>query len=236
MFRFISRSLRFTAIALIVAMVWAPTAASARSMYFSKSSGTMAAVSWLEVGELPPAANAPGNAHFGDLWVEQTGKGRADAFGTVYDVQCEEGVTPYNPGGGHHAEFVDEKPPEDGPCQLLGMRFMKGRSLSFTLGKRLSKATLTGALEVGSGHGEGPVGTPQVNITWNGVGTLYKSTESGRYTDADGTYSYRYVFTGRDAVIGAGSRIGPMIFDDEAGEYSEAQLGSYRSAERARQG
>lgn len=233
MSRFIHRSLKFTTIALIVAVVAAPTAASARSMYFSKSSGTMAAVSWLEVGELPAAANAPGNAHFGDLWVEQISRGRANAFGTVYDVQCEDGVTPYNPGGGHH-EFNEEPPSEDEGCELLGIRFMKGRGLSFTLGRRLSRATLTGTLEVGGGHGEGPVGTPQVNITWNGVGSLYKSTESGRYTDAEGTYSYRYTFSGRDAVVGAGSRIGPMIFDDEAGEYSEAQLGTYRSAERWR--
>ena len=30
------------------------------------------------------------------------------------------------------------------------------------------------------------------------------------------------------------SRIGPMVFDDEPGEYSYAALGAYRSADRSR--
>ena len=209
------------------------SSAFAGSMYFSKSSGTMASTSWLEVGELPPAANAPGNAHFGDLWVESLGKGEAYAFGTVYDVQCEEGVTPYLPGGGHEASTVDE-PEEPGGCELLGVRFMEGESLQFSIDRKLTTATLTGTLAVGSGHGEGPVGTPQVNITWNGVGSQYKSTESGYYTDEYGTYRYRYTFAGRDAVIAPGSNIGPMVFDDEVGEWSTGQLGTYRSAERFR--
>lgn len=214
--------------AALTTVIAAPSPAHAGSMYFSKSSGTVASTSWLEVGELPPAANAPGNAHFGDLWVEDSGRGRASAFGTVYDVQCADGVTPYNPGGGHG------EPDPSGACQLLGVRYLEGGSLTFSIDRRLSRATLTGTLAVGSGHGEGPVGTPAVNITWNGAGESYTSTESGRYTDENGTYAYRYTFTGRDAVIAAGSSIGPMVFDDEPGEYSSGQLGSYRSAYRSR--
>lgn len=231
---------RFWKVVLVAAVVMAvgiPTPSFANSMYFSRSSGRMASTSWLEVGELPPAANALGNAHFGELWVEDLGRGRAAAFGTVYDVQCEEGVTPYIPGGGHHPEGLADEPgePEEEGCELVGIRFMKGKSMAFSMDRRFNKATLTGSLSVGSGHGEGPVGTPPVNITWNGVGSTYKGTESGRYTDQYGsTYSYRYSFAGRDAVIAPGSRIGPMIFDDEAGEYSTGQLGSFRSAERSR--
>ena len=221
-------------VTVLMALGGLTSAASAGSMFFSKSSGMMAATSWLEVGELPPAANAPGNAHFGDLWVESLGRGRASAFGTVYDVQCEEGVTPYLPGGGHHEEAVADEPEEPGGCELLGVRFIEGGSLQFTINRKLTTATLTGTLSVGSGHGEGPVGSPPVNITWNGVGSLYKSTNSGSYTGPDGTYRYRYSFAGRDAVIATGSRIGPMVFDDEPGEWSTGKLGIYRSSERFR--
>jgi hypothetical protein len=75
-------------------------------MLFSKSSGTIATTSWLEIGELPSVA---GNAHFGDRYVEDLGRGRASGCGTVFDVTCEDGVTPYVPFDGH-----DEVPVEDG--------------------------------------------------------------------------------------------------------------------------
>jgi hypothetical protein len=224
--RFLTVAASTVALGVTVA---APAPALAGSMFFAKSSGTIASTSWLEVGELPPEANAPGNAHFGELWVEDLGNGRSSVFGTVYDVQCDDGVTPYNPGGGH-----GEEPPAEGPCELLGLRFMDGGQLTFTIDRKLTRATLTGTLAVGSGHGEGPVGTPPVNITWIGVGDAFTSREAGSGTDEYGTFRYRYTFTGRDATIAAGSRIGPMVFDDEPGEYSEAQIGKYRSSDRSR--
>ena len=215
--------------AVLAAAVAPAPALAAGDFFFSKTSGTQVSTTWLEVGELPAAANAPGNAHFGELWVDDLGNGRAQVFGTVYDVQCEAGVTPYLPGGGH-----GEEPPEDGPCDLALVRFIEGGTVTFTIDKKLTRATLTGTLAVGSGHGEGPVGAPAVNITWTGVGPTYTERVSGVTEDEFGTSRYRYTFTGRDAVVGAGSRIGPMVFDDEAGESSYAQLGTYRSAERSR--
>ena len=220
----------------VTTMVAAPTPALAADMFFSRSSGTVASTSWLEIGELPPAANAPGNAHFGELQVEDLGRGRARAFGLVFDVQCQDGVTPYLPGGGHGGGPVPPgaEPPVE-TCVLQGVRFIEGGSaLTFTIDRKLTSATLTGALTVSSGHGEGPVGAPPVNITWTGVGSSYSSNESGSFTDEFGTYSYRYSFNGRDANIAAGSRIGPMVFDDEAGESSTGQLGSYRESSRSR--
>ena len=215
--------------AAVLAAVAAPSPALAGDFFFSKASGTIATTTWLEMGELPAAANAPGNAHFGDLFVEDRGNGRAFVFGTVYDVQCEEGVAPYNPGGGH-----GEEPPADGPCQLLGVRFIDGGTVKFTVDRKLTKATLTGTLAVGSGH-EAPTGPgPAVDITWTSVGASYTSRESGTFVDEFGTSSYRYVFTGREAVVSGGSRIGPMIFDDEAGEFSDSELGKYRSSDRQR--
>lgn len=210
------------------AAVAAPSPALAGDLFFAKSSGTIASTTWLEVGELPAAANAPGNAHFGDLYVEDLGNGRSSVFGTVYDVQCEDGVAPYLPGGGHG------EPPAEGPCELLGVRFIEGGQVTFRIDRKTTRATLTGTLAVGSGHGEGPVGAPPVDITWVGVGDTYTSREEGSGSDEYGSYRYRYTFTGRDADIAAGSRIGPMVFDDEGGEYSDAQLGRYRSSDRSR--
>jgi hypothetical protein len=214
----------------LTAAVAAPTPASAASMFFSKSSGTTASVTWLEMGELP-SGPAAGNAHFGFLQVEDLGKGRARAFGEVVDVQCEQGVEPYQPGW-HHGPALEQEDP--GGCVVVDVRFIDGaRSLSFSIDRKLTQATLTGTLDV-SGHGPGPVGSPPVSITWSATGASYSSSESGRYSDEYGSYSYRYSFTGRDAVLGQGSRIGPMVFDDEAGESSQAQLGSYRSFDRGR--
>ena len=212
-----------------LAVVVAPSPALAGDLFFSKSSGTQVSTTWLEVGELPAAANAPGNAHFGELWAEDLGNGRASVFGTVYDVQCEDDATPYLPEGGH-----GQPAPEDGPCQLLGIRFVEGGQVTFTVDKKLTTAKLTGTLAVGSGHGEGPTSAPPVSITWTGVGDTYSDRQSGTFVDEYGTWTYRYDFTGRDAVVTPGSRIGPMVFDDEPGEFSESLLGKYRSSDRQR--
>lgn len=211
-----------------LAVVVAPSPALAGDLFFSKSSGIQVSTTWLEVGELPPAAGAPGNAHFGELWVDD-GNGRAQVFGTVDDVECDEGTTPYLPGGGH-----GQPAPEDGPCRLLGTRVIKGGQVTFTVDRKLTKATLTGTLAVGSGHGD-TTGTPPVDITWTAVGATYSERRSGTSVDEYGTYTYRYDFTGRDAAVTPRtSRIGPMVFDDETGEYSEATLGRYRSSDRQR--
>ena len=223
------RVLTVAATTAALSAVAVPSPASAGDSFFSKSSGTTASVTWLEVGELPAAANAPGNAHFGDLWVDDLGNGRASVFGTVYDVQCRKGVTPYLPLGDH-----GEPAPTNGPCELLGTRFLEGGQVTFTVDRKLTKATLTGTLAVGSGHGGTPTSAPPVSITWTGVGDTYSSRESGTVVDEYGTWTYRYDFTGRDAAVGTGSRIGPMVFDDEPGEYSDSQLGTYRSSDRQR--
>jgi hypothetical protein len=221
------------AAAAVPALVTAPASASG-NMFFSKSSGTTVSTSWLEAGELP---GVDGNWHFGDLWVEATSRGRAQAFGAVFDVTCHDDVAvPYNPGGGHGGHDFDAPPPEEEPaCVLEGIRFLNAApsQLTLTIDKKLTKATLKGQLSVGDGHGSSTA-APPVDIVLNGVGSTYSSTESGRYTDEYGTWSYRYSFSGRDAVVAAGSRIGGMIFDDEPGESSTARMGTFRSSSRSR--
>jgi hypothetical protein len=200
-----------------------PSPALAGERFFSKSSSTVVSTSWLEVGQLP---GVDGNAHIGELQVEDLGRGRARVFGYVVDLTCADGQVPSIPGG--HGEE-----PVEGACAVAGERFVEGGQVTFTIDKKLTAATLTGTLAVGSGHGD-PTVSPPVNITWTGVGATYseKVTDSG--VDEFGTYRFSYSFTGRQAVVGQGSRIGAMVFDDEAGESSEAQMGTQRSSSRSR--
>ena len=219
------------ATAAVPALIASPAAASG-DMFFDKRSGTTVSTGWLEAGTLP---GVEGNWHFGDLWVEQTSRGRAMAWGMVFDVTCAEGVAPYNPGGhGGHGE--EPAPPEEqADCVLEGVRFLDASpsQLALTVDRKLTTATLKGTLSVGDGHGS-PTGAPPVDIVLNGFGQISSGTNSGTYSDEYGTYTYRYSFTGRQAAVAPGSRIGGMVFDDEPGESSTAQMGTFRSSSRTR--
>ena len=208
-----------------VAVVAAPPVTAAER-YFSKSSSTIVSTSWVEQGALPGVA---GNAHIGFMDVEDLGRGRARIFGVVFDLTCAPGQVPTLPGGGHGEEPGEE----ENACTLEGERFLEGGTVTFTVDRKFTKATLTGELAVSAGHG-GSTAAPPVNITWTGVGSLYTSRESGTFTDEFGTGTFRYTFSGRDAVVAAGSSIGAMGFDDEPGESSEAQMGTQRSSSRFR--
>ncbi len=206
---------------VLLALSVAP--AQAGSMFFSKSSGRVASADWLEVGTLP--GGVPGNIHFGSMQVEDLGKGEANVWGIVFDMTCPDGFIPEGPGGGH-----GEKPEPNG-CTDAGVRIMKGGDVTFTMDRKFKTARLTGTLNM-VGHDGGTVGAPPANMTWTGIGDSYRSVESGRYDDDRSSGSYRYSFSGRDAeVTGA---IGAMVFDDVEGEYSTAQLGSFRSVSRDR--
>lgn len=209
--------------AALATAVAAPSPALAGEMFFSKSSSTVVTTSWLEVGTLP---GVRGNAHIGDLQVEDLGRGRARVFGFVVDLTCAPDQVPSVPGG--HGE-----PPAEDGCVVEGERFVEAGRVAFTIDKKLTTAKLTGTLAVSSGHG-GTSANPPVAITWTGVGPTFseKVTDSG--VDQFGTYRYSYSFTGRQAVVGAGSLIGGMVFDDEAGESSQAQMGTQRSSSRSR--
>lgn len=212
-----------TAAATLAISVGATTLpAHAGSMYFSKSSGTTAGASWLEVGTLPGPVQ--GNAHVGFLFVEDLGKGKARVFGGVEDYECPDGVLP--DGGGGHVE----EPPQEPGCEFVDFRFIEGGNITFKMDRKFTSASLTGTLNV-FGH-DGPAGTPAVNMTWTGIGSSYKSTNTYSYTDEFGTYRSRYSFSGRQADVEG--NIGPMVFDDEPGEYSSAEMGSYRSMDRGR--
>ncbi len=217
----IRRAAGVVAVAAASATVLAATPAQAADMTFSKNSGRIASASWLEVGTLP--GGVPGNIHFGSMWVEDLGKGNATAFGDVVDMTCPDGVIPEAPGG----HGPDE--PDNG-CTIDGFRSIEGGNLTLAMDRKFRRATLTGTLNV-FGH-DGPAGSPAVDMTWTGSGDLSKSVETARQTDGTSTTSYRYTFTGREASVSG--RIGAMVFDDVAGEYSDASLGSYRGVSRSR--
>lgn len=216
--------------AALSAAVAMPSPAMAGSMFFSKSSGRTVNVQWLEVGSLP--APIAGNIHFGEAFVEERSRGRAYAWGNVIDLTCPDGYIPERPGGGHgepSPEHGPGEPPVDPNCTFEGMRFIDGGNLFLKMDRNLTTARLTGNLAV---HGESGTSTPPVDATWTGVGSLSSGTDSGTYTDGYSTYSYRYSYTGRQAVMSG--KMGPMVFDDEPGESSSGQMATYRSATRER--
>lgn len=214
----IRRAAGAVAVAAASATVLAATPAQAApNMTFEKSSGRIASAEWLEVGTLP--GGVPGNIHFGAMWIDDSGKGAVNVFGDVLDMTCPDGVIPESPGG----HGPDE--PDNG-CTIDGFRFIDGGNVTFSTDRKFTRATLTGTLDV-FGH-DGPAGSPPVDMTWTGFGDVRKTVE----TDGNYTASYRYNFIGRDARVSG--RIGAMVFDDVAGEYSSASLGSYRGVSRSR--
>ena len=106
--------------------------------------------------------------------------------------------------------------------------------LTVTVDKKLTKATLTGQLEVSS-HGEGGNGQPQypqANVTVTGYGATQTSKFKESYSDSDGgSYSFSGTQTGRAATVTGA--IGTMIFDDEPGEISGGFLGTYKNMSKS---
>jgi len=223
--RSLTRRLGTVAVSVLASLALVATAgpAQASSMFFSKSSGRMVNVDWLEVGKLP---NVQGNIHFGFMFIEDLGRGRSNIFGVVEDLQCPVGFIPEGPGhgGGHDEE------PKDSPCTNVGTRFIDGGKTTFTMDKKFTTARLTGTLAV-SDHGT-PLGNPAVDMTLTGFGSTSSGTDRGTFRDEYSTFTYRYSYTQRQATVSG--RIGPMVFDDVAGEYSSATMGSFKSASRER--
>jgi hypothetical protein len=218
-----SLTARLAAAALAVPLVIATAGtASAGSKWTYKSSGSFASVSWMEVGELP--APVLGNYHVG--YLEVRGDKAPDVYGDVADWTCPEGELPPEFGGGH-----GEEEPETN-CTLESSRFIYAdpSAITFTVDRKLNAATLVGNLYVSDHEGEGTA-NPPVNMTWTGIGTSSKSTNTSTYTDSNGSrWSYRTTETGREGDISG--RIGVMVFDDEAGESSNGYFGTYRTDER----
>lgn len=231
MSRSVSRRLGTAAVAALAGLALVATSgpAQAAEKSFYKSSGRSVVLDWLEVGTLP--GGVQGNIHFGYMQVTETSKGRATAWGEVFDVECPDGVVPDFPPGGGHGE---EPAPDENGCELVDIRWIEGGSLTLTMDRKFTRADIDGTLNV-FGH-DGAGATPAVDITVDGVGSTYSSTDSGTYRDETGTYTYRYTFNGRSGQVAAGSRIGAMVFDNADGEYSSAQLGSFRETSRSRIG
>lgn len=187
-----------------------------------RTSGTLADLDWLEVGGLP---GVEGNIHLGYLSVQAASDGTVQVFGWVDDLECEPGFVPEGPGGGHGGE-------EEFPCEGVGSRVIDGGDVRLTVGKKFATSRLTGTLQVSDHDGTG-LGNPAVDITLTGVGSTYSGSDRGRYSEASGpAYSYRFSSVRRTATVQG--RIGPMVFDDEAGEFSSASVGTFKDSYRQR--
>ncbi|GGI06107.1 hypothetical protein [Egicoccus halophilus] len=207
-------SRRAAALAATLAATMALTAvgtdaAEARERSSYRSSGNFASAQWIQVDDVPVGQNPTvGNVHRGWLDVEPSGKDRADVWGWIEDFDCEPGELP---GHGGHG-FEEEEP---SGCVHVGERWIDGYDVSFTMDKKLSSARLSapaGVITVAGGHGDGDFfAQPPVDMVWNGVGDVRRS--SWRETEKVGrtTYTYSYSSTSREATMSG--RFGPMGFD-----------------------
>ena len=218
-----SLTARLAAAALAVPLVIATAGtANAGTKWTYKSSGSFASVSWMEVGKLP--APVLGNYHVGYLDIR--GDKAVDVFGEVTDWTCPKGELPPEFGGGHGEEEPETK------CTLESIRFVFADpgAITFTVDRKLNAATLVGNLIVSDHEGEGTA-IPPVNMTLTGIGGTSKTTSTSTGTDPNGSkYTYRMTETGREGSVSG--RIGAMVFDDEAGEFSYGYFGTYRTDER----
>lgn len=217
-----------SAVALLVTVAGPATAGSSG---FSRSSGRIATVDWIEVDDADENVDLPGNTHVGWMEVSES-SGGAEIWGYITDYECDPGESPY---GGGHGVVAEEEEPAEGKCDFVTERYIKNNDATFTMNRKLTTATLVGTLSVVGGHGDpaaGGTGTPPVDITWTAIGDSYTEKYSGSYSDGTQTYSYSYSFTGTDATVAG--RMGPMDFTDDATDESYASMGSYRSMDRYR--
>lgn len=196
---------RFTtglaALAVLLLGLTAPV--SAASSYISRTTGNAADAYWTQIDGTPVGTGPFGNVHVGYLNAYETGKGVGDVFVYIDDFDCEDGQTPY---GGHGLDGSG--------CTYIGSRFGEGYGLEFQIDKKLTSASLVGSVTMiqGGGHGEGGevVGSPAIDMTWTGFGSVAKDWSFYRYSQDGNSYMDRYRANHRSADLGGS--IGPMTF------------------------
>ncbi len=232
-----------------VAVVATAGPAQAAAESSGKREGKQVNLDWLEVGTLP--GGVLGNAHIGYLGIDLLSTGDTYLWGNVVDFECPEGVLPGH-GGGHGVDggnaetardFVSRITADDdgggddggdkGPqCEVVAYRDIDGGDVTLVMDKRFTSARLTGTLNV-SDHGT-PLGNPPVNITLTGEGRSYRAADTSRWSDGRSSWFYSNNSTGRQSTVGG--NIGPMIFDDAEGEYSNSSMSTFSSVWRERGG
>lgn len=220
-------SVRLAAVAVAAApALLAPSVpASASDSYFSRTSGVAATTSWVQYFDFPDPRF--GNVHVGDLYAFETSAGRADVFAFIADFECPEGVYPDT--GGHGEE-------QPNGCTFVGTRTLEGQNLSFTVGRKLSTATLTGSLTAATGGdphtGEGgeTLGQVPIDATWTGTGDVVRTSSTYRYRE-NGTYaSSTFRTTSQEATMSG--RLGPMLFEEAYA--ATGRLEAFKSTDRYR--
>ena len=206
------------AVVAAVPLALAAAPAQAGTRWTERSSGSFAETTWLEMGELPGVG---GNAHVG--WLRVEGDRNPMVFGEITDWTCPEGVLPPMFGGGH-----GEEPPES-ECAMESQRYLYSAGpATLTVDRKLSKATLTGPLEVAN-HDGGTTAQPMANITWTGFGGTFTSTVYDKFTDDQGNrFTTRRTETAREGALSG--TIGAMGFDDDADDRAYGYFGTFKTA------
>ena len=217
---------RLAVLALAAAPVLAGTAApaaAATDSYLSRTTGFVAATTWTQVLDL----GAYGNVHVGDLQAFETRVGFADVFSFIQDFRCPAGELPPT---GHGEED------EEGGCEFVGSRLLKGQDVPFTVTRKAATATLKGTLvaktagDPHTGEGGTTLGRVPANFTWTSVSAPARVRSTYTYQEDGETMSETYRATSRRTTMSG--QLGPMLFQQAAS--AEGRLESFRSTTRFR--
>lgn len=176
----------------------AASPADAATRWTFRSSEVRAAASFTVLGA---ADGVAGNVHVGNI--EATSSGQV--YGFVTDWTCPDGELP--PYGGEEEPIPVDGGPGDEPlppepetnCVVEGSRDFWGEDVAVDISKKLTGATVSGAVSVTTWSEEGEsTSTPgTVGLTFTGDGGATTSTE---YSKGDG-YVYKYESTQRSATV-----------------------------------
>lgn len=223
------------AVAGLPLVVLAASPADAATRWSFRSSELSAEASFTVLGTVDGAA---GNVHRGSVYANTSGF----VSGYAEDWTCPEGELPPfwggepipiedGPGGTAPGDPGSDEPlpPEPQPetnCVFEGTRDFWGEGADVSISKKLTSATVSGAVEVWtwSGGEEGSSAAGTVDLAFTGEGAATTTTS---YSKGDG-YVYKYVSTERHAAV-TGSAAGTVL--DDATE-SWATLRSTKQYER----
>lgn len=204
----------------------AASPADASTRWTFRSSELRATASFTVLGAVDGVA---GNVHTGNVEASSNGQ----VYGYITDWTCPDGELPPW-GGGEEPIPVDggagdePLPPEPEPetsCVVEGSRDFSGEDVAVDISRKLSGATVSGAVTISTWSEEGETSstTGTVDLTFTGDGATATSTEDVK---GDG-YVSRYESTRRSATV-TGDAAGLSL----AGADTWGQLTSTKAYER----
>ena len=205
---------------LAVAAAASPSSAVRSESSAKNQAGESATVSWTEL-DPENVLRLPGNTHRGWLDVQEGGAFGGFVYGSIVDLQCEEGQSPDGHGG-----------PDGGPdgCPVVQVRNLESRDGTLTVSG--STATFAGTIIVtNGGHGEDTAVLAQVpaKVTWTSTARLTRFRSTGSYDDRGWGITYRSRVSGLrsdSSTTVVGGALGRMGFADDVDDVS---VGEFRT-------